>query len=165
MPESDFTAPLRRSLAAALVLAALFAGLATILAAIFARRISRPISAHAEAVRVGTETMPATPVREVNALAGAYASARAEAQRLRDAQAELRRVARLNEMGALAAALAHEINQPLTAADTFAEDALRLLPDAAERGGGGGRGRLACRNALRARPRCWPAWWRAGRTR
>lgn len=131
MPERDFAAPLRRSLAATLVVAGLFAGLATILAVSFARRISKPISALVGAVKAGEGTMPATPVREVNALADAYAAARAEAQRLRDAQAELRRAARLNEMGALAAALAHEINQPLTAAATFAEGALRLMPDAA----------------------------------
>jgi two-component system sensor kinase FixL len=40
----------------------------------------------------------------------------------------MQRVARLNEMGKLAAALAHEINQPLAAAANFAEAATRLLP-------------------------------------
>lgn len=130
MPEHAFTAPLRQSLAATLVLAGLFAGFATILAVTFARRIALPIAALAEAVKAGDESMPATPVREVNDLADAYAATRTEAQRLRDAQAELRRIARLNEMGALAAALAHEINQPLTAAANFSAGALRLMPDA-----------------------------------
>ncbi|MCB4823571.1 PAS domain-containing protein [Roseicella aerolata] len=46
----------------------------------------------------------------------------AEAQ-LRETQAELFRVARINAMGAMAAALAHELNQPLTAAANFAEAA------------------------------------------
>jgi signal transduction histidine kinase len=130
LPERAFAAPLHRSLRAAVVLGVLFAGLSAILAIFFARRIARPISALAQAVKAGDEAVAATAVTEVNALAEAHAAARAEAQRLRDAQAELRRVARLNEMGALAAALAHEINQPLTAAATFAEGALRLLADA-----------------------------------
>jgi signal transduction histidine kinase len=129
MPEHDFAAPLRRSLAATAVLAVLFAALATVLAVSFARRIARPITELAQAVKTGEDIAPATPIREVNALADAHAATRAEAQRLRDAQAELRRIARVNEMGALAAALAHEINQPLTAAATFAEGALRLMPD------------------------------------
>ncbi|WP_372616832.1 ATP-binding protein [Falsiroseomonas sp.] len=133
MPERAFTAPLRRSLAIAALVALLFAGLASLLALLFAHRITRPISALAEAAARGADAAPATPVREVNALAEAYAAARTEMQRLRDAQAAMRHVARLNEMGTLAAALAHEINQPLTAASTFSAAALRLLGDAAAR--------------------------------
>jgi two-component system sensor kinase FixL len=79
----------------------------------------------------GEDAPAPTPFREVNALAAAYAAARKEAGRLRAAQAQLRHVARLNEMGTLAAALAHEINQPLTAATTFSEGALRMLADPA----------------------------------
>lgn len=127
MPEAAFAAPLHRSLLAAFAVATLFAALAAILALTVSRRITRPIAALAEAAGQGHEAPPATPVREVNALAAAYAAARAEATRLRDAQAALRRVGRLNEMGTLAASLAHEINQPLTAAATYAEAALRLL--------------------------------------
>jgi signal transduction histidine kinase len=133
MPESAFAAPLRRSLAIAALLALLFAGLAALLALLFANRITRPISVLAESAARGEGAAPATPVREVNALAEAYAAARTESQRLRDAQAAMRHVARLNEMGTLAAALAHESNQPLTAASTFAAAALRLLRDAATR--------------------------------
>ncbi|WP_431266952.1 ATP-binding protein [Dankookia sp. P2] len=51
---------------------------------------------------------------------------------LRDTQAELFRVARINAMGAMAAALAHELNQPLTAAVNFAEAARRMLAGAPE---------------------------------
>jgi signal transduction histidine kinase len=131
MPERAFTAPLRRSLVATVVFAALFAGLAAILALSFARRITSPISALATAVARGEDAPAPTPFREVNALADAYAAARQEAGRLRAAQAQLRHVARLNEMGTLAAALAHEINQPLTAATTFSEGALRMLADPA----------------------------------
>jgi predicted ATPase/signal transduction histidine kinase/GAF domain-containing protein len=46
---------------------------------------------------------------------------------LRNAQAELTRVARLTTMGELAASIAHEINQPLAAILTQSESALRFL--------------------------------------
>jgi C4-dicarboxylate-specific signal transduction histidine kinase len=46
---------------------------------------------------------------------------------LRDAQAELARVARLTTMGELAASIAHEINQPLAAVVTNAGTCLRWL--------------------------------------
>jgi PAS domain S-box-containing protein len=44
-----------------------------------------------------------------------------------DAQAELARVARLTTMGELAASIAHEINQPLTAVVAYGNGALRWL--------------------------------------
>ncbi|MGG5823572.1 sensor histidine kinase [Falsiroseomonas sp. HW251] len=127
MPAGAFAAPLRRSLLASAAVAIVFAALAAILAMSFARRITRPISRLAEAAARGGDAALPTPVREVNALASAYGAARREANRLREAQGELRHVARLNEMGTLAATLAHEINQPLTAAATFSEAAIRLL--------------------------------------
>ena len=46
---------------------------------------------------------------------------------LRNAQAELARVARLTTLGELAASLAHEINQPLTAVATSGDACLRWL--------------------------------------
>src|SRR6202045_3235067 len=46
---------------------------------------------------------------------------------LRNAQAELARVARLTTMGELLAPIAHEINQPLAAIVTQSEAALRFL--------------------------------------
>src|SRR5262245_42720180 len=63
---------------------------------------------------------------------------RAEAAReaLRQAQADLARVSRVTTMGELAASLAHEIKQPITAAVTDARTCLRWLgraaPDVAE---------------------------------
>ncbi len=60
----------------------------------------------------------------------------AEAQ-LRETQAELFRVARLNSMGAMAAALAHELNQPLTAAANFTAAAGLFLADADPRDAAG----------------------------
>jgi two-component system sensor kinase FixL len=47
--------------------------------------------------------------------------------RLRETQAELFRVARINALGAMAATLAHELNQPLTAAANYAEAASLFL--------------------------------------
>ena len=48
-------------------------------------------------------------------------------KRVQELQSELLHVSRLTEMGQMAAALAHEINQPLTAATNYAEAAHLLL--------------------------------------
>lgn len=66
------------------------------------------------------------PLAVVQASTDMTALRQAEAK-LRDTRAELRHIARLNDMGALAGALAHEISQPLTASAAFTEAALRLL--------------------------------------
>lgn len=50
-----------------------------------------------------------------------------EQLRLRDLQSELAHVGRLSEMGTLASALAHELNQPLTAIANYCEGARSLL--------------------------------------
>ncbi|SKA30220.1 two-component system, LuxR family, sensor kinase FixL [Enhydrobacter aerosaccus] len=47
-------------------------------------------------------------------------------QRLQELQAELSHVSRVSEMGQMASALAHEINQPLTAASNYLQAAQRL---------------------------------------
>jgi two-component system sensor kinase FixL len=47
--------------------------------------------------------------------------------RVQELQAELSHVSRLTEMGQMASALAHEINQPLTAATNYLEAGRRLL--------------------------------------
>ena len=47
--------------------------------------------------------------------------------RLQDLQSELAHVGRVSEMGTLASALAHELNQPLTAISNYCESALDLL--------------------------------------
>jgi two-component system, LuxR family, sensor kinase FixL len=52
--------------------------------------------------------------------------------RLQELQAELTHVSRLTEMGQMASALAHEVNQPLSAATNYLEAGRRLLA----RGGG-----------------------------
>ena len=53
-------------------------------------------------------------------------------QRLQELQSELSHVSRVSEMGQMASALAHEINQPLTAASNYLQAARRLQgrPDA-----------------------------------
>jgi signal transduction histidine kinase len=53
--------------------------------------------------------------------------AEAEHERLRQLEADLARVNRVNMMGELAAALAHEIKQPITASITSADALLRWL--------------------------------------
>src|SRR5216683_781036 len=62
--------------------------------------------------------------------------ARAERERLRQAQADLAHINRVTTMGELTASLAHEIKQPITAAMTDAKTCLRWLgrddPDLAE---------------------------------
>ena len=53
--------------------------------------------------------------------------AREERERLRQAQADLARISRVNTMGELTASLAHEVNQPIAAAVTDANACLRWL--------------------------------------
>jgi signal transduction histidine kinase len=53
--------------------------------------------------------------------------AREERERLRQAQADLARINRVNTMGELTASLAHEIRQPISAAVTNAKACLRWL--------------------------------------
>jgi len=48
-------------------------------------------------------------------------------RRLQELQAELSHISRLSEMGQMASALAHEINQPLTAAANYLQAGRRLL--------------------------------------
>lgn len=51
------------------------------------------------------------------------------AARLEEIQAELARLARLNELGEMASTLAHELNQPLSAIANYAQGCTRLLLD------------------------------------
>src|SRR5579875_2582086 len=54
-------------------------------------------------------------------------------RRLQELQAELAQVSRLTEMGQMAAGLAHEVNQPLTAAANYLQAGRRLLGGGADR--------------------------------
>ena len=64
---------------------------------------------------------------DVTALRTAEAEARENEQRYRKAELELAHANRVATMGQLAASIAHEIKQPITAARTYAAAALRFL--------------------------------------
>ena len=75
----------------------------------------------------------------------AEAALRATEARLRELQAELLHVSRLSAAGEMASALAHELNQPLTAATSAIQAARRMLASASSEGleraaAGGARG-------------------------
>jgi len=55
------------------------------------------------------------------------------AARLEEAQGELARLARLNELGEMASTLAHELNQPLSAIANYVQGCIRLLAQIPER--------------------------------
>ena len=71
-------------------------------------------------------------------------------RRLSELQAELVHVARLNELGEMAATLAHEVNQPLTAITNYLNGARRLLAAGDQQGAGQAMERIATQ-AERAR--------------
>ena len=56
-------------------------------------------------------------------------------QRLQELQSELLHVSRLSAMGQMSAAIAHELNQPLTAIMNYVKAAQRMLPTDGEMGG------------------------------
>ncbi len=68
-------------------------------------------------------------VRAVGAMADETERREAEAQ-LQRVQAELIHVSRVSAMGAMASTLAHELNQPLTAATNYIHGSRRLLAEA-----------------------------------
>ena len=134
VPADQVTAPLRRSLVGLIGVGATILALSLGLALVFSRRIEGPVSALAvQAARLGRgeAVQPlATRVREVNALSNVLSEAdrerqaaddalRNSEQRLRELQFELLHASRLSAMGQMAAALAHELNQPLGAATNF----------------------------------------------
>jgi PAS domain S-box-containing protein len=66
-------------------------------------------------------------IRDVSERKQAEDKLRASERNLQTTQAELARVSRLTTMGELAASIAHEVNQPLTAVTNNASACLRLL--------------------------------------
>ncbi len=112
------------------------------LALAFSRRIEAPVdnlSVQAARVGAGEAVEPlTTSIREVNVLSNvlskaseerraADAALRSSEQQLRELQFELLHASRLSTMGQMAAALAHELNQPLGAAANFLSAAHRAL--------------------------------------
>jgi two-component system sensor kinase FixL len=91
-----------------------------------------------------------TPVRDAaGRIIGAATVARDISEMIRDrealraSQAELVHVSRLTELGQIASALAHEINQPLTAIGNYASGARRLLATGNATGAGTALQRIA----------------------
>ncbi len=66
-------------------------------------------------------------VEDVTGRKATEATARDRAARLRDLQSQLLHVSRLSTMGQLASALAHELNQPLTAVMNYVQASRRLM--------------------------------------
>ena len=79
-----------------------------------------PIDLHIGEARAGAEKIFTGFIRDLT-------ERQATQRRLHDLQAELAHVARVTAMGTLATALAHELNQPLTAIANYVETARDLL--------------------------------------
>ena len=82
--------------------------------------VAFPIDLHVGEARAGTEKVFTGFIRDLT-------ERQATQRRLHDLQAELAHVARVTAMGTLATALAHELNQPLTAIANYVETARDLL--------------------------------------
>jgi C4-dicarboxylate-specific signal transduction histidine kinase len=100
------------------------------LSALFAGLLSAAQRSATESFRRARDDLAGT----VQALAASNEALRAESaervraeEALRNAQADLARVARLTTMGELAASIAHEVNQPLMAVVTNADTCVRWL--------------------------------------
>lgn len=81
-----------------------------------------PIDLHIGEARAGTEKVFTGFIRDLT-------EPQAAQRRLHDLQGELAHVARVTAMGTLATALAHELNQPLTAIANYVETARDLLAE------------------------------------
>ena len=134
LPAEQAKAPLRIAIFTLIGVGGGVSVLSLGLAFAFSRRIEGPVDAlSVQAAQVGAdETVRplATAIREVNVLSKVLSDAnrkrreadvalRASEQRLRELQFELLHASRLSTMGQMAAALAHELNQPLGAATNF----------------------------------------------
>jgi signal transduction histidine kinase/PAS domain-containing protein len=86
--------------------------------AMYYREPRSPSSAETQALKMATHLAGIAIERKL---------AREERERLRQAQADLARINRVNTMGELTASLAHEIRQPISAAVTNAKACLRWL--------------------------------------
>jgi len=84
--------------------------------------VAFPIDLHIGEARAGDEKVFTGFIRDLT-------ERQATQRRLHDLQAELAHVARVTAMGTLATALAHELNQPLTAIANYVETARDLLHD------------------------------------
>ncbi len=79
-----------------------------------------PMELNVGEIRIGERRLFTSFIRDITEREGA-------ARRLQDLQAELVHVSRLTAMGQMSSALAHELNQPLTAAANYVKAARRTL--------------------------------------
>jgi two-component system sensor kinase FixL len=85
-----------------------------------------PIDLHIGEARIGAEKVFTGFIRDLT-------EPQATQRRLHDLQSELAHVARVTAVGTLATALAHELNQPLTAIASYVETARDLLHEPSEK--------------------------------
>ena len=145
VPAGQLAAPQRKALVSLASIGIAILILSAALALVFSRRIEGPVDAiAAQAMRLGRgePVYPlVTPIRQVNALSKVLTDAdrerraadfalRTSEQRLRELQLELLHASRLSAMGQMAAAMAHELNQPLGAATNFLGAAMLALKSA-----------------------------------
>lgn len=80
-----------------------------------------------KAVRVGSRTVVLTTLLDITDRRLAEIELRRKEKEVADAREHLAHMARLSTMGEMAAGIAHEINQPLTAISAYAQGSVRLL--------------------------------------
>jgi signal transduction histidine kinase len=138
VPKDELAAPILRGAVRSLVVAAASLLIGLLLALLLARQITRPMTAlRSLAGAVGSHG-PLEPVRTglpeadevARALREADAERKASEGRLHSLQAELLQVSRPSAIGQMSSALAHELNQPLTAIANYLGAGHRLLEDA-----------------------------------
>ncbi len=90
-------------------------------------RIRRPNGEHRVLLAEGEATSAGDAVTKVSCTMQDITERKAGEARLNELQAELVHVSRLSELGQMVSALAHEVNQPLTAQANYLSAARRLL--------------------------------------
>ncbi|MFO1348174.1 MAG: ATP-binding protein [Pseudomonadales bacterium] len=80
-----------------------------------------------KAVRVGSRTVILTTLLDITDRRLAEIELRRKEKEVAEAREHLAHMARLSTMGEMAAGIAHEINQPLTAISAYAQGSVRLL--------------------------------------
>ncbi len=86
-----------------------------------------PTESHSRAIQYRGQPLRVTLLRDLTRQKGIEAALREHETGLREMQADLLHVSRLSLAGEMASALAHELNQPLTAISSSSNGALRLL--------------------------------------
>jgi signal transduction histidine kinase len=135
IPRSDLTGPAAASAMRTLAVGGLLCLIGLVLAIHAARRIAAPIATlrrlATEPAGITLSAAPSTGLRETDevleTLKATQESRRRAEGRLRELQADLIHVSRLNDLGQMVSALAHEVNQPLAAMGNYINGARRLF--------------------------------------